>query len=258
MNRRHFNSAVATLLGAASLRGGLAQDAAQGNSDSAQIPGFSAMPLGEPSGSHWREQRLSGVTPNQWTVLDEAGNRVLRSRSARSASSLMHVLPTPLAVGQPRSRLLIHWRWKVSGFPAGAEFATRAGDDFAARVYVMFDYPLQKISAGQRLLIRMARTIHGDDVPAAVLCYVWHPQAAANTLVDSPYSSRVKMIVARSSSRSGVWYEEQRNLVADFQRAFGEEFGAGIAPVRAIAVASDSDQTGSEFESWFSDVRLTG
>jgi hypothetical protein len=71
----------------------------------------------------------------------------------------------------------------------------------------------------------------------------------------SPYTSRVQVKVIRSAPLSATGWQEDRDLEADFQRAFGSEYGPGMAPVAAVALAADTDQSGSRVSAWFSDLR---
>jgi len=123
-------------------------------------------------------------------------------------------------------------------------------------LYLLFDYPLERVPWQQRWLIRAARTLHDPDLPAATLVYLLHDRPHPVSPQDSPYTDRVKMIVARAEARAGVWYSETRDLLADFQSAFGAEYGPGMPALRAIAVGADGDQTEARFTSWFGDVEL--
>lgn len=219
----------------------------------ALMPRFSTAQPGTVLPAGWREQTLRNIKPNQVDVVSDAGTPVLRFASDSAGSSVVHTLDPAL---QPAKRAQLRWRWRTSGFPRGAQLGDKSNDDFAARVYVIFDYPIEKVPSGQRWLLRMARGIYGEDIPLAVICYVWDRQAAVETLVDSPYSSRVKMLVARSGDLPGRWFNEQRDVERDFQRAFGAEHGPGLPPVKAIALAADTDQTGSALETWFGDVSI--
>lgn len=199
----------------------------------------------------WAERTLPGIAPNRWRIVDVEGARVLEVESARAASSLVHVVPASLADAS-----LLGWSWWTERFPRGGALGAKASDDFAARVYVIFDYPLDKVPMASRLGLRLARALHGDDVPAASLSYVWDAEAPVGTLADSPYTSRVRMIVAASGG-AGRWTSVTRDLAADFQRAFGAEHGPGMPPIRAIVVGADSDQTGDTLLTRFSDLRLS-
>jgi hypothetical protein len=212
---------------------------------------FSTRRPGEDPPAPWIGQALRGIAPNVHALVEDAGVTVLEIRSSASASSLLH----PLAGEAAKARSL-RWRWKTDGEASRDRFGDKAGDDYAARVYLMFDYPLGRVPLGQRLLLGAARALHGEDLPAATLCYLLDPRAPAGTLIDSPYTSRVRMIVARSTGRTGVWWDEERDLAADFQRAFGEEHGPGVPRLRAIAVAADTDQGGASLRTRFGDLLL--
>jgi hypothetical protein len=201
--------------------------------------------------SGWHEQGIPGVTANQHAVRQEAGRFVLEVRSTGSASSVVHLLPMGAA---DATRLT--WRWRTDGYPAGAAFGRKSADDFAGRVYVMFDYPMSKVPLGQRVALAVARALHGGMLPAAALCYVWDPDAPVDMSGDSPYSARVRMIVVRSGRQTGRWLDESRDLRRDFSRMFGDEYGQGIPPILAVGLAADTDQTGSRVVTDFADVRL--
>ena len=95
-----------------------------------------------------------------------------------------------------------------------------AGDDFPARVYVMFDYPLEKLSFADRIKLRLARALHDPNLPAATLCYVWDGKATAGTIAPSAYTNRVRLIVVESgASRVKQWLSVERDVAADFKAA---------------------------------------
>jgi hypothetical protein len=213
------------------------------------IRAFSTAAAGGTLPAPWRVQALRGVVPNRHALVTDEGSTVLEIASGGSASSLLHPLG-PVAAGRLR------WRWKTDAWPSLGGFGTRAGDDFAARVYLMFDYPLDRVPLAQRLLLGAARSLHGEDLPAATLCYLLDPRAPAGTLLESPYTSRVRMIVVRAPARPGGWWEEERDVEADFRRAFGEEHGPGVPPLRAVAVAADTDQGGGALRTRFGDLEL--
>lgn len=74
----------------------------------------------------------------------------------------------------------------VSGVLKSSNPATKEGDDYAARVYVMFDYPLEKLSFGDRMRLTLARAFFDPDVPAAALCCVWDSRLPAGVVLTSP------------------------------------------------------------------------
>jgi hypothetical protein len=186
--------------------------------------------------------------PTQYALVADEGTIVLRAEARASMASLVHPLrldPIPLP--------FISWRWKISNTLDKADLKTKSGDDFPARVYVLFDYDVGKLPLLQRIKIFLARKLYGREVPAAALCYVWDGKAAVDTSAWSPYTDRVRVIVVESGAANiKRWREERRDLVADFRAAFGEEPPA----VTGVAVASDTDNTGESVTAWFGDIKL--
>lgn len=213
---------------------------------------FSDLPAGGLApGSMWVHQPVGKIAPNTASIQSSgSGKSYLQIHSKGSASAWSHAVPVPI-----NGATKLTWQWFVRGAPGRSQLNDKASDDFAARLYVVFDYPLSKVPFGQRLGIRIARAIYGD-LPAAALCYVWLPGGKAGELAPSPYTGRVKMLVANSQASGSGWQRQQRDLLTDFQRAFGEEFGPGMPPIKAIVVSADTDQSGGQVDAAFADVVL--
>ena len=52
------------------------------------------------------------------------------------------------------------------------------------------------------------------------------------------------------SAMAGQWVSVQRNIIADYRRAFGED----PPTVGAIAIMTDTDQTGESALAWYADI----
>ena len=211
---------------------------------------FSAMKPGEALPTGWIPLTLPKVAAPQVALVADEGVTVLRSIAEAAAGTVSHPLGHDVA-----ARPVLRWRWKVDRVVEKADFATKAGDDFAARVYVFFDVPADSLSVGQRVKIFLARNLYGREVPTAALCYVWDNRHAPGTTRWNPYTDRVRTVVLRSGG-AGTWAVESRDLEADFREAFGAA-GAGPVPrVTGIAAGNDTDQTGERVTAWFGDFRL--
>ncbi len=178
------------------------------------------------------------------------GQPVLRVQADASYGYLVHAWPIGTA-----GRWL-SWRWRVDEFNALADLRTRDGDDAALKVCVMFDLPLQAVPFTERQLLRLARARSGEALPAATLCYVWDERLPGGTLLDNPYSRRVRWIVLRGAgSDVSIWHGERRDVQADFQRAFGDE-SRSVPAITAIAVGADADNTRGRSLAYLSGLRL--
>ena len=135
-----------------------------------------------------------------------------------------------------------------------ADLRQRSGDDSPLKVCALFDMPLEKLGLVDRSLLRLARSATGEKLPSATLCYVWDHTLATGTLLRNAYSGRVRMIVVNSGDqRLGQWLSHDRDLAADFKRAFGDESDV-MPPLQAVLVGGDADNTGGRSLGWVGDV----
>lgn len=214
-----------------------------------QVPLLSSAALGRSVARGWRHQTLPKVAlANQFEIVDLDGRRVLQVRSQGSASSWLAPLDIDAA-----ARPLLRWRWRVSKSLLGSDIGSKPGDDYAARLYVFFDLPLQQLSLADRLRLQAARLLAGVEVPSAAICYVWGHAQAAGASGWNAYTDRLRMVVVDSGdSHAGQWRSVSRNLPQDWDNAFG-----GAMPrVNGVAVGSDTDNTGDSVLTWFDDLSL--
>jgi hypothetical protein len=190
------------------------------------------------------------VAAPEISLVDDGGTTVLRSRAAAAAGTVAHDLDA-----DPAARPTLAWRWKVDRVVGKANLSEKGGDDFAARVYVFFDVPLEALPLGARVKSVLARAIWGEKLPTAAICYVWDNRHAPGTSAWNPYTDRVRTVVLRSAS-AGAWAGESRDLAADFRAAFGSQWTGAVPRVTGIAIGNDTDQTGETATAWFGDFRL--
>lgn len=217
---------------------------------SVRIARFSTAAPGAAEVPGWQHQPLPKVErSNTFRIVEDSGDRVLRVRSAASASSWV----APLSGSDPAAPVL-QWRWKVSRAVAGSDLRSKQGDDYAARLYVLFDLPLDRLAFGDRLRLQAARALSGADLPAAAICYVWGTAQAPGSTGWNPYTDRLRMVVVDSGDTHAMqWRGGRRDLRADWDAA---AFGGTMPRIAAIAVGADTDNTGEAVDAFFGDVSL--
>lgn len=222
---------------------------ARGAEADSNVAPFSTGKLGAAPADPWRATKLPKVPrETRYSLVDDAGTTVLRAEADASMSGLSQGVRI-----DPTVNPVIEWRWKVSGVLAKSAFGTKAGDDFAARVYVLFDYDIAKLPFGTRMKLKIGRSMYGEAVPAAGLCYVWDSKAPVGTTAWSAYTDRLRMIVVTSgTAQAGQWVTVRRNVAEDFKAAFGDDPPA----ISGVAIATDTDNTGEAVTAWYGDVRF--
>jgi hypothetical protein len=213
--------------------------------ENASVARFSSMAPG-PLQKPWRMLSLAKVPAADLALVAEEGAVVLRSRSAAASGTAAHALDV-----NP-SGLRLSWRWKIDRVVEKADLARKDGDDFAARVYVFYDFPRRELSLAERAKLAVAELFYGERIPTAAICYVWDNRHPPGTSRWNPYSGRVRTVVLRSGS-PGAWQEERRDLEADFRAAFER---SDVPRVTGIGAGNDTDQTGETVTAWFGDFLL--
>jgi hypothetical protein len=171
-----------------------------------------------------------------------------------SADGSMALLARGVEVDLKATPMLC-WRWRVDDVVKNADMNTKAGDDYAARVYVAFKLPSDKIDFGLRLKLQFARNLYGDHVPDAALNYVWDNKNAVGHRQFNAYTDRTQMIVQRSGvAQAGGWVSERVDVLSDVVKAYGSD----QAKINLLALASDTDNTKSKAHAGFADLHFVG
>lgn len=186
----------------------------------------------------------------RFDIVELDGKRVLRIEADRSYGNLVHALP---AGGAGR---FLSWRWRVDMPNERANLRTRAGDDSAVEVCVMFDLPLQAVPFVDRQVVRLARSQSTELLPTATVCYVWDDHFPVGTVMDNAFTRRIRLIVLRGADMAPkTWRIERRDVQADFLRLFGDE-ATEVPDIVGVGIGADADSTQSRSLAYVVDLRL--
>ena len=221
-----------------------------GAEDFLEIGKFSAETEGQHIPSGWEFQTFKSIPKTTaYSLVKDKGSVVIRAESRSSYAALVKKVHI-----DPRQYQVIKWRWKTSGVYDKGDETRKDGDDYSARLYVIFEYQPEKLSAWERLQFQAARLLYGEYPPTSAINYIWANRSPVGSVIPSAYSSRSMMIVIESGKhRLNTWIEEQRNVYEDYRQAFQQE----PPMITAIAIANDSDNTGESSISYFGDIELS-
>jgi hypothetical protein len=182
-------------------------------------------------------------------VRDAEFGVVVRAEARQSASGLLRAVDLVAS-----ERPLLRWRWKAENLIAAGDVTRKEGDDYPARIYVSFRYAPERMSVVDRVKYTAARVLHGEYPPHAGLNYIWDAKAPVGTVVANPFTDRVKMFVVESGPQHlRQWRTYERDIVADYRRAFGEDPPA----IAGIALMTDADNTGESAVALYGDISLS-
>lgn len=177
---------------------------------------------------------LTGWTPKvfrgetAYTLVLDGERRVLKAHSRGAASGLVKEVRL-----DPGEYPVLRWSWKIEGtIPDGNE-RTKAGDDYAARVYVVFP----------SLLFWKTKAVN----------YIWANTLPRGESLPNAFTANAMMVAVESGNgKAGTWVAEERNLYEDYRALFGEE----PPDIGAVALMTDTDNTGGEAVAYYGDITL--
>ena len=196
----------------------------------------------------WRHEPFPGKAPTRFTYVRKDGRDAVAVLASSSASMLRRqVRVAPDQLGS------VKFSWMVPQLMAQADLASRDADDSPVRVILAFEGDRSRFSPRDAMLNELARALTGEEMPYATLMYVWCNKREPGTVVKSPRTDRIRTIVLESGQgRLNRWLDYERDIRADFERAFGEAPGALVG----VGVMTDSDNTRSVARAWYGPVRL--
>lgn len=212
------------------------------------VGAFSATPKGSLP-PEWKPlifKKQKGAKQTEYAMVRDGKTTVVRAESRVAASGLEHAVSIDL-----KEYPVLRWRWKVDHVVKSGDPSRKDKDDYAARVYVTFDYEPDKTSFAKKLKYKTARLLFGD-VPFGAISYVWGNQTPVGTVMDSSHMGDfVKLVVVENASaRVGQWVDETRNVYEDYRRAFG------VDPPRVdgVVIMTDTDNTGERATAFYGDL----
>lgn len=178
------------------------------------------------------------------------------------ANRSMSLLARPITVDLMQTPVLC-WAWRVEGVLTDARLGTKAGDDYAARIYVGLRDTLSRPNWFERAAQSLAKKRFGDTVPDYSLNYVWDNLQPIGTHQANAYTERSQLwVVAQGGDHIGQWVGMRQNVRQDVDQAFKGAFKSSstIASDRLIpvllAITSDTDNTGENMLAGFAQLHF--
>jgi len=184
-----------------------------------------------PPGWELRTKPNTKVTQFRVDPAGAAGNGVLIMEAEDASATFAVQLK---GVDLKRTPTL-RWRWRVLALPTDADGRVSERDDQAIGIYVS----------------------HGGILGQRSVAYRWETKTPVGSEGTATYAAGVVKVhwLALRNEQDGLdtWYTEERNVAADFQRAFGF-----IPDDPIIAVTCNSQYTSSRAVAELDWIELTG
>jgi hypothetical protein len=196
----------------------------------------------------WEVVKIPGKVATQYSVVRLSNRRTLMASASSSASMLRKDLRI-----EPEQLNALNFSWQIQKLIEGADMAHRDYDDSPVRLVLAFDGDRSQFSRKNAMLSELSHALSGRPMPYATLMYVWCNQRPVDSVIQNPRTDRIRKIVVESgASRLNQWITYERNIRADYEKAFGEPPG----PLIGIGLMTDSDNTRSQAQAWYGPIAL--
>ncbi len=176
----------------------------------------------------WQTKSFQGET--RYSLVEQGGRRALFADSRSAASGLYREIQVDL-----NRTPWLNWSWRVDRVLNDLDERTKAGDDYPARVYVV-------VSGGAAFWKTRS------------LVYVWSSNQPVGATWHNAFTSNARVMALRSGTKdAGGWISEKRDIRTDFRRLFGED----ISQIDAVALMTDTDNSGQSATAWYGDIYFT-
>ena len=161
----------------------------------------------------WQPKTFVGQT--HYTTEKKGSQSWIRATSRAAASGLFYKIAY-----NPQTQPILKWSWKIDHILKKGDARTREGDDYPARIYVVFpSFFFWKTKA---------------------LNYIWANRLPKGQALPNSHTGNAIMIAVESGpEKTGQWLNEERNIFEDYKLYFGED----PPNVGAIAIMTDTDNT---------------
>lgn len=195
----------------------------------------------------WVHQTFPGKRASRYQYERKDGRDALMVKAISSVSAMRQTVRV-----EPDRLGKLRFSWMVPHLIEAADLTRRDGDDSPVRVVLMFEGDRARFSAKDAALSELSELLTGERLPYATLMYVWSNHGQAGSVIINPRTSRIrKLVMEAGPGRLREWIDYERDVRADFLKAFGEAPGALLA----IGIMTDTDNTRSEAQAWYGPVR---
>ncbi|GGY62013.1 DUF3047 domain-containing protein [Marinobacter zhanjiangensis] len=200
-------------------------------------------------GSAWESLEFPDIDQHsQYQLVQQDGQQVVLATSSDSASGLIHRVAV-----EPGDSLILRWRWKVANVLEEGDARRKSGDDYPARIYVAFEFEPDKASWFERAKRKTVSALFGEELPGKALNYIWANRLPQGDMIANPFTGDTMMIAVNSGQdQLGQWVTVERDIVADYRRAFGDD----PPELTGVAIMTDTDNTGGTARAWYGDITL--
>ena len=179
----------------------------------------------EQSTKNWKQHKFGSET--DYGLVQLEGSWVLRANSQSAASAFYRSVKIDL-----EKTPILSWSWRVEQPLRGLRETSKSGDDYAARVYVVYK--------------------RGFFDKGTAINYVWSGSHEKGSSWPNAYAMKSSFMLALQDDETPLaqWQHERRNVREDFQALLGKD----VRTVQLVVLMTDTDNSGGLARAHYGDL----
>lgn len=174
----------------------------------------------------WEEHIFKGHT--HYDLSGDGLEKTLIAKCDTTASALYRKINIDL-----EKTPILHWSWRVDAVYPDLLDTTKSGDDYAARIYVVY--------APSSVMPWRTKAID----------YVWSNSQALHSAWPNAFTDQAMMIALRSGQPTRqAWVSESRNVRDDFRKYFNVD----MTVINGVAIMTDCDNANRPMTGYYKDI----
>ena len=203
---------------------------------------------------NWEIFRVPGKESTRYSYEQHDGRDAVLALANASGSILRHrqrIEPADLG------GVSFSWNVPIAGAAIADGKAVNGSlpelEDVPVRVVLAFEGDRSKFSFKNTMLNELSMLITGEELPFATLIYAWSRVNPAGDVVVNERTDRIRKIIVNSGDHGyNQWLAYERDVRADYRKAYGEEPGALLS----FAVFTEGERSEGPLQAWYGPVKL--
>jgi hypothetical protein len=196
----------------------------------------------------WEIFRVPGKQPTRYNHVRHEGRDAVRAVADATGSILRHrqrIEPADLG------RISFSWHVPPPGNDTNASLSRL--EDVPVRVVLAFEGDRSRFSLKNSLLSELSLMLTGEELPFATLIYSWSRVNKPGDVVMNDRTDRIRKLVVDSGDQGyNQWLNYERDIRADYRKAFGEEPGALLS----FAVFTEGERNEGQLQAFYGPLKL--
>lgn len=203
---------------------------------------------------NWEIFRVPGKEPTRYSHVQHEGREAVLAMADATGSILRHRQRI-----EPADLGRVSFSWNVPNAASATPGVNAVNgslpelEDVPVRVVLAFEGDRSRFSFKNTMLNELSLLLTGEQLPFATLIYAWSRVNKPGDVVTNDRTDRIRKLIVNAGDHGyNQWLNYERDIRADYIKAYGEEPGALLS----YAVFTEGERNEGQLQAWYGPIRI--